>query len=101
MATDAITGDVVSTRALIAAAAHAERRRIQRDLHDGAQPRLIAVGMALQHLQRELPVSDPRLAARLDEAVEEMARAVADLRELVSGEPLSLLTGGLGPALRE
>ena len=101
MAMDTITGDVVSTSALIAAAADAERRRIQRDLHDGAQQRLLAVGLALQHLQRELPACHPRLAARLEEAVAEVTNAVADLRELVRGEPAALRTGGLGPVLRE
>jgi signal transduction histidine kinase len=101
MAADAITGDVVSTSALIAAAADAERRRIQRDLHDGAQQRLLAVGLALQHLRRELEACHPRLAARIDEAAAEVSHAVADLRELVRGEPAALRTGGLRPALRE
>ncbi|MEU4195333.1 ATP-binding protein [Kribbella sp. NPDC026611] len=51
--------EVKSSRARIVAAAHAERRRIERDLHDGAQQRLVSIGLALRHAQHQLTTASP------------------------------------------
>ena len=94
--------EVEASRARIVAAADAERRRIERDLHDGAQQRLVSIGLALRHAQHELgaDVSGPA-GETLDHAVAELGLAIAELRELAHGLPPSQLDAGLAPALRE
>ena len=94
--------EVEASRARIVAAGYEERRRIERDLHDGAQQRLVSVGLALRHLQHELPAgSNGRKANELDGVVDEIARAISDLRELARGVRPSQLDDGLAAALRE
>ena len=93
--------EVEASRARIVTAADAERRRIERDLHDGAQQRLVTIGLALRHAQHELGSSPERARATLDAAVDEVAVAVDELRELARGLPPSQLDRGLAPALRE
>jgi signal transduction histidine kinase len=80
--------------------AAAELRRVERDLHDGAQARLVAVGMSLRAMER-LVRSDPDAAMSLvAEARENSARALADLRGLVRGiNPPVLVERGLGDAI--
>jgi signal transduction histidine kinase len=80
--------------------AAAELRRVERDLHDGAQARLVAVGMSLRAMER-LIRSDPNAAISLvAEARENSARALADLRGLVRGiNPPILVERGLGDAI--
>ena len=80
----------------------AERRRIERDLHDGAQQRLVSIGLALRHAQHELwpGVADVR-GARVGRAVAEVAVAIGELRELPAGFHPPQLDAGLAPALRE
>lgn len=79
----------------------AELRRIERDLHDGAQARLVALGMNLG-LARELLDSDPeRAAALLEEAGDVTASALRDLREVVRGiHPPVLADRGLAGAIQ-
>ncbi|TDO56794.1 histidine kinase [Kribbella sp. VKM Ac-2571] len=94
--------EVTASRARIVAAAHAERRRIERDLHDGAQQRLVSIGLALRHAQHQLgdaPAGDVR--ATLDGAVAEAAVAIGELRELARGLPPAQLDSGLAPACQE
>jgi len=81
--------------------ATAELRRVERDLHDGAQARLVAVGMSLRAMER-LIRSDPNAAISLvAEARENSARALADLRGLVRGiNPPVLVERGLGDAIK-
>jgi PAS domain S-box-containing protein len=90
-----------ASRARIVAAADEARRRIERDLHDGAQSRLLAVGLELKVIEAELR-RDPELAAqRLAVARDELQRATAELRELARGiHPAVLTELGLVPALR-
>ena len=80
--------------------AAAELRRVERDQHDGAQARLVAVGMSLRAMER-LIKSDPDAAMSLVvEARENSARALADLRGLVRGiNPPVLVERGLGDAI--
>jgi signal transduction histidine kinase len=87
-------------RQRIIAAADEERRRIERDLHDGAQQRMVAVAVTLGLAESQLE-SDPEGAARLiAQAREEAQLAVKELRELARGiHPALLSERGLGPAL--
>jgi signal transduction histidine kinase len=94
--------EVEASRARIIEAGDQERRRIERDLHDGAQQRLVAIGLALRHAQHELRGSAPqRASSTLDAAVAEIEVAVAELRELARGLPPAQLDAGLAPAFRE
>jgi signal transduction histidine kinase len=93
--------EVAESRSRIAAVADQERRRLERDLHDGAQQRLVSIGLTLRHSQHQLGV-DPDAAKRtLDGAVLEITAAIEELRELAHGLRPTLLQAGLGPALRE
>jgi signal transduction histidine kinase len=91
--------DLRDARARIIAAGDAERRRIERDLHDGAQQRLVALSLTLGLAETRL--HDPEAAAPLIAQAREEARlAVQELRELASGiHPALLSDRGLGPAL--
>jgi signal transduction histidine kinase len=81
--------------------AAAELRRIERDLHDGAQARLVALGMSLQAAERMFPVSPEAALALVAEAKESSSRALTELRDLVRGiYPPVLADRGLGDAIR-
>jgi len=87
--------EVRASRARIVTATNEARVRLERDLHDGAQQRLLAIGIALQLLRRQ--PDDPAL---LDAAEEELAGALGELRDLASGiHPAVLTDSGLGAAL--
>jgi signal transduction histidine kinase len=92
--------DLRDARERIIEAADAERRRIERDLHDGAQQRMVAVALTLGLAESQLD-RDPAGAARLiAQAREEAQLAVKELRELARGiHPALLSDRGLGPAL--
>jgi PAS domain S-box-containing protein len=89
-----------ASRARIVAAADTARRLIERDLHDGAQQHLVGLALTLR-LARAKVESDPGLTAELlDEALEDLASATAELRELARGiHPAVLVEGGLEPAI--
>ncbi|WP_213450418.1 sensor histidine kinase [Rhizomonospora bruguierae] len=89
--------DVEASRARLLRAGYAERLRLERDLHDGAQQRLVSLGMALRLAQRHLPETD--VAGLLDQAVTELGTAVAELRQIAQGLRPSSLDGGLPEAL--
>jgi len=92
---------LTETRGHALDAAAAELRRIERDLHDGAQTRLVALGMNLRALERMLPASPEAARALAAEAIETSARALSDLRLLVRGiYPPVLADRGLGHAVR-
>ena len=94
--------EVEASRARIVAAGNEERRRMERDLHDGAQQRLVSIGLALRHAQHELGSGSPGAAsATLDGAVAEVAVAIEELRELARGLPPSQLDAGLAAAFHE
>ena len=81
--------------------AAAELRRIERDLHDGAQARLVAVGMSLQAAQRLFPASPEAALALVAEAKESSSLALTELRDLVRGiYPPVLADRGLADAIR-
>jgi len=89
-----------ASRARIVEAGYAERRRVERNLHDGAQQRLMALTMNLR-LARDKLGEDPATTGELlDEAMEELAAATAELRELARGiHPVLLSERGLRAAL--
>ena len=93
--------EVRASRARIVQAAYEARRRLERDLHDGAQQRLAMVEMTLRAaLSRPGTSADPALASTLDQAVEELSAGAAELRALARGLHPALLTErGLVPAL--
>jgi signal transduction histidine kinase len=93
--------EVEESRARIVTAGYQERRRLERDLHDGAQQRLISIGLDLRHLQQSLGDADKRTMIELDSAVSALSDAVEELRELARGVRPASLDGGLAPALRE
>lgn len=94
--------EVQASRARIIAAGDAERRRIERDLHDGAQQRLVSIGLVLRHAQHRLQGdSMPEVWKALDGAVEQITTAIEELRELARGLRPAQLNDGLGPALRD
>ncbi|WP_425955330.1 histidine kinase [Xylanimonas sp. McL0601] len=91
---------LTETRAQAVHAADAERRRIERDLHDGAQQRLVALGVELG-VARRLAEQDPAAAAAaLEHAHGEVKETLAELRDLVRGiHPAVLSDRGLDAAL--
>jgi len=78
------------------------RRRLERDLHDGAQQRLVTLSLDLRMARARADASgDVELTTRLDAAEQELARSLAELRELARGiHPAILTQNGLGAALR-
>ena len=94
--------EVEASRARIVAAADHERRRIERNLHDGAQQRLVSIGLALRHAQHALgTAADPDVNRTLDDAVAEITVAIDELRQLAGGLRPAQLDAGLGAALRD
>jgi signal transduction histidine kinase len=94
--------EVRASRLRILAAADVGRRRVERDLHDGAQQRLVSIALAAKMLEADLrPDADPALKASLRAISDELAGALEELRELARGIHPSVLTDdGLGPALQ-
>jgi signal transduction histidine kinase len=81
--------------------AAAELRRIERDLHDGAQARMVAVGMSLQAAERLFATNPEAALALVSEAKASSSRALTELRDLVRGiYPPVLADRGLGDAIR-
>ena len=94
--------EVERSRTRLVSAGDAERRRLERDLHDGAQQRLVSLGMALRLAQRHLgqPSATADVHGLLDQAVAEISTAVAELRRIAQGLRPAALDGGLVEALR-
>jgi len=93
--------EVRSSRTRIVEATDEERRRIERDLHDGAQQRLVALGFTLRRANRRAD-ADPELAQLLEAANRELEDGLRELRALARGiHPTALADGGLAPAVRE
>jgi signal transduction histidine kinase len=93
--------EVEESRARVVRAGYEERRRLERDLHDGAQQRLVTLGIVLRRLQRSLPREAQILGPALDSAVEEIGRAIEDLRTIAAGVRPPRLDEGLAPALAD
>jgi len=99
----AVDAELRRSRARIVEATDEERRRLERDLHDGAQQRLVTVSLALRRLQGRLATdatSDGEAVAAADQAATELKLAIQELRELARGiHPAILTEAGLGAAI--
>ncbi len=94
--------EVRASRARLVAAAEEERERIERDLHDGAQQRLVGLALSLQEARDEARTWNPEapFLPQLDEATEELLSAIDELRELARGiHPAVLTEEGLAIAV--
>ena len=94
-------GELAASRARVVAAADDARRRIERDLHDGTQQRLISLGLELRSAEAMVPPELTELKAQLARTATGLAGATDDLQEISRGiHPAMLSRGGLGPALK-
>jgi signal transduction histidine kinase len=90
------------SRARLLVASDSERRRLERNLHDGAQQRLTALAFRLQQITDEVPKSAPHAQALLGTAASELQLAIDELRELAHGiHPAAVATLGLPFAIRD
>jgi signal transduction histidine kinase len=93
--------ELAASRARIVAAADQTRRRIERDLHDGIQQRLVSLGLEVRAVQAGLPAELGTVRGELDKLAGGIGSAVEELRELSRGiHPAILSEGGLGQALK-
>jgi signal transduction histidine kinase len=92
---------LTASRARIVTAADEARRRIERDLHDGAQQRLVTLALQLRQVEATVPAELAGLAKRLDDLAASAEAALEELREIAHGiHPAVLAQGGLRPALK-
>ena len=92
--------EVRASRERIVRAADDERRRVERNIHDGAQQRLVSLSLALTMAQAQMRSASPEVAITLAEAEAELKRAIGELRELARGiHPAILGEAGLTMAL--
>lgn len=91
--------EVRASRARLVQVGYEERHRLERDLHDGAQQRLVSLGMALRLAQRHLDDGTVDVNGLLDQSVAELGTAVAELRQIAHGLRPSRLDEGLAAAL--
>jgi signal transduction histidine kinase len=92
---------VRASRARIVEVGDAERRRLERDLHDGAQQRLVTLSLALAMARDRAAAADPALAALIESAAKEAKEALVELRELARGiHPAVLTETGLRGAVQ-
>jgi signal transduction histidine kinase len=93
--------EIEASRRRLLQVGYDERVRLERDLHDGAQQRLVSVGMALRLAQRQIPRGSVDISGVLDEAVAELGTAVSELRRVAHGIRPACLDDGLLPALSD
>ncbi|MEO8328794.1 MAG: histidine kinase [Candidatus Nanopelagicales bacterium] len=93
--------ELAASRSRIVKTADAERRRIERDLHDGAQQRLVTIALSLRLAEARLdPAADAGVRSAIEDAVEGLSEAIDDLRDLARGiHPSVLAEAGLARAL--
>jgi GAF domain-containing protein/ketosteroid isomerase-like protein len=92
---------LAASRARIVAAADTARRRIERDLHDGAQQRLVTLGLQVRTVQAAMPSEVGELTERLDGVADGLTGVLDELREIAHGlHPAALAEGGLRKALK-
>jgi signal transduction histidine kinase len=93
--------ELAASRARIVAAADQARRRIERDLHDGTQQRLVSLVLDLRAAEAAVPPERPELRAQVGRVADGLTGALEELRELSRGiHPAILSEGGLAPALK-
>ena len=100
IANERARAELRASRARIVRTADETRRRLERNLHDGAQQRLVSVSLALRLVEQMLETNPPTAMAVLQSASKELAEAMEELRELARGlHPALLNDYGLAPAL--
>ena len=100
IANAAAQAEVRASRARLVATADAERKKLERNLHDGAQQRLVSISISLRLAQAKLQSAPADAGALIGGAAEELALALVELRELARGiHPAVLTDRGLAPAL--
>jgi signal transduction histidine kinase len=93
--------ELTASRVRIVAAADDARRRLERDLHDGAQQRLVSLGLELRAAEASVPADLHPLREQISDIVTGLAGVSQDLQEISRGiHPAILSKGGLGPALK-
>ncbi|GGQ26512.1 hypothetical protein GCM10010187_48820 [Actinomadura coerulea] len=93
--------DLIASRARVVAATDQTRQRIERDLHDGTQQRLVSLALDLRAVEALVPPEQPELRSRVAAIAGGLAAALEELREISRGiHPAILSEGGLRPALR-
>jgi signal transduction histidine kinase len=93
--------ELIASRARIVSASDAARRKIERDLHDGAQQRLVTTALELRHIGSNLPAHMTETRQRLATIGDALEGVLEDLREISRGiHPAILSQGGLAPALK-
>ena len=93
--------ELTASRARIVTAADQARRGFERDLHDGAQQRLVSLGLKLRALEASIPPEQQDLRGQVSRLVDGLTGASADLQEISRGiHPAILSRGGLGPAIK-
>ena len=93
--------ELAASRARVVAAGDQARRRIERDLHDGTQQRLVSLVLDLRAAEAAVPADQPELRAQLARVADGLGEALEELRELSRGiHPAILSEGGLPPALK-
>jgi GAF domain-containing protein len=93
--------ELAASRKRIVAASDEARRRIERDLHDGTQQRLVSLGLAIRAAETNVPPEQSGLRSELSRVASGLGNAVAELQEISRGiHPAILAQGGVAPALR-
>ncbi len=93
--------ELTASRARVVAAGDEARQRIERDLHDGTQQRLVSLGLDLRAADAIVPPGSDELRAQLARTADGLAAALEDLQEVSRGiHPAILSRGGLAPALK-
>jgi PAS domain S-box-containing protein len=92
---------LAASRRRIVTTADQTRRRIERNLHDGTQQRLVSLALSLRSLEGEIPQAEAPLRARLSQIADGLTAAIDELRELSRGvHPAIVTSGGLTPAVK-
>ncbi|MET7419898.1 HAMP domain-containing protein [Dactylosporangium sp. NPDC005555] len=93
--------ELIASRARVVLATDHTRRRIERNLHDGVQQRLLSLGLDLRRIQHTVPAELPELRSELSEVIAGLSSTVDDVREISRGvHPAILTEGGLKAAVR-
>jgi signal transduction histidine kinase len=93
--------ELTASRARIVAAADQARRGFERDLHDGAQQRIVSLGLELRALEAAVPADNTDLQSQVAHAISDLSHIHTDLQEFSRGiHPAILSKGGLGPAIK-
>jgi signal transduction histidine kinase len=101
IANAATRAELIASRARIVAAADEGRRRLERDLHDGAQQRLVALGLQLHLTEASVPADLQALGEQLGDIASGLTGVTVELQEISRGiHPAILSKGGIGPALK-